>query len=612
MDDLHGIGVDLTLRTSPWVQASREAQRSTEDLVRKATELDNTINTKLSPHLDQMAVMLGKTAREATSARVAMFGYEESLNRATRASEAFVRSETSRAALTRVGATFARSAASVGAQEFIGGTASRILGPTGGAIVGAGAASIGGGASIAAIIAAIAGALTGKVIGSLFSTERTRFNSGETGNNMSTVVDAPKGGVSFADQAEEDRQRRIQGAMDTIAWMEREAKETIAAKQKETVGIKAELDKQLSMEKEHAAAVLTLKVQQSTAQGVTSSAQFGMATASSPADLERLTLQQVSSLASQGRTAQSGGDQAAARAKFQEAQQLIEKLFASLGSPIDRLSDFQAAISGLGKEIDESFAKSIEDQTTATVDAAAKASELNLQLTATSTEIENLTAKLGTLAEQAKAAALGSTAAFESTANSGIPTRELNLSMVPGFANGGVAHDPRDTIPALLRAGETVLTPEQGKQLAPLLHRIGVPGYADGGFASIIQGTRRFSEIQAGAAVADAAITRAGFNAELNDLMSQGLSYQAASAIIQSRIHLGLPPVFPGYQQTPSIASGLVAGMANGGLAQVGSQSVSIGDINIDYRGGGGTSADARALALELRRLVKRGISKLN
>lgn len=620
-DTTFGIAADLKLRTSPWVTSVREAEQSTKSFRAEAMSLDQVVNNQLRPHMDMLSGLMGTVRRETDLARQSLYGYEDAARRSATATDRLVASQ--RAA--RNGGGF--NAGSLGQNAIGMGVSESIGGGFAGSVVGSGAMQLVSKIPVVGQIAALT-ALTAVVGDAALGMIGFNDAADAQAEELTELIDSTKKyndqllHLSFVRQAAEQANREAQMGLslaESIASRadvaEQEARAVLTAKQKETQGLQAELAAQMKAEQVHAVALAALRAGQAANGPNTGAAQFGMAVAAAPGQRESLTFQRVSALATEARAAQSGGDQESARAKFAEAQALLEQLYAALGNPLDRLTEFQQAIASLGAEINQSFVASLMAETAAHQAARDSAAELAPKVAEAASQLVILTASVQALATAA-AAANRELAASQATAVAAQNDVNLAPTTPPGFASGGRNRDPRDNILALLRKGETVLTPEHSQKLAPYLAAAGVPGFADGGFASAIQGTRNYSMVAAGAGLADSQALTAGFREQVNDLMSLGMTYQQAQAVVQRRRAAGLGPVFPGYQQAPSVAASMTGnsglpGFANGGAVGGGSQGVHVDSINIDYRSQGGTERDARALIREMRTQIARGSASL-
>lgn len=611
------LAADLSLRTSPFVTAANDAERATKGLRDEASQLDRVLNTQLSPHLDSVATSLGKTRKELDAGRVSLFGYEDALIRTARATSDLARESRSRALAADFAKDVGRGAIGIGVNEAFGG------GLAGGLLGNAAAGALSKVPAIAGWTAAIAGtgivvdAALDKIVGFTAAME-------ENARAMTEAAEAARAYNSARIDSTFDRSDSIFGAQSAAIGLgiaegdasrasiaEAEARRVLKAKQTETAGLQAELSKQLAAQQAHAAALAALPIGRAAAARLSGSLQFESALSAAPGAREDLTFQRVSALATEARILQGSGQGDAARSRFTEAQQLLQGLFSALGSPLERLQEFQSAIASLGAEIDASFIASLDAEAVAHDNAAKSVASLTPQVNDAASQIQLLTANVSALAAATKAAndelnrAQSANVSAQSAANLASVTIP---GVAPGFAQGGRNRDPRDNILALLREGETVLTPEHSKKLAPWLAAAGVPGYADGGFASILQGTRNFSMVAQSASFVDEQVLNLGFRKQAEDLMRLGMPYQQAQDVIARRRAAGLPPVFPGYQQTPTLTSSLggVPGFANGGRAG-GSQSLNVQNLNVNYRAQGGTQRDAYAIAREIKTQLSRG-----
>ena len=318
-----------------------------------------------------------------------------------------------------------------------------------------------------------------------------------------------------------------------------------------------------------------------------------------------------------------------ARDALEEIGQLTQELNSLEGGAFSKQR--QADLLALAEESQRLFAREIEEQQklAAAADEAAKKIQEQFeaiklreigatdaleafkeQLAAVDdTPIEQLKEQYAELTKEIKAATTAAGKLHIATL-SGVTSNQDNFlatameaaSSAPGFAQGGKNHDPRDNILALLRRGETVLTPEHSKALAPMLRQVGVPGFAQGGvagFHGIQQSTRRFADLH---------------NALRSSDRSSNLA-NMADALIQTKFRRQ-GTGFARVNQAPMQAEALqmlkdsIPGFAQGGGTT--DNSVSVGDIHVNFTPSGNSERDVVDLGRRLRTEIRRGTISLN
>ncbi|RTL31270.1 MAG: hypothetical protein EKK55_01080 [Rhodocyclaceae bacterium] len=620
----HTISTDLVLKAAPWVQASKDAEAATAGVVKQAERLDTAIATKLNPHIKDLASNFRLT-------KDALFGYEQGLDRAARANDRFATSagNAARASqlqqnLARAGGQFAQGVTAYSIGQIAQGAVSHIASQPVAGLVGAAVSS---GLSvlptqIQAVIASFAAlAIAAKELsGSLIDPDR----------DINARFDAKFASIRAAEAATREAESRVGGLGARIADREswnpsyRESvafyEQKLTQQTQELTAARASLAEQEKLLASSQARIASLQAGRSAASAGGEGAAFNLARLANPGD-ESVVLGRVSQLATQARTLQSGGNQDAARAKFEEAQQLLQQLFQALGAPVERLGEFQAAIASLGAEIDASFVASM-DATSSAVQSAAESvasltttvEQLGAAVTSTALNIQAANGLIAANAAEISAMQAQLTAAKSALGAAKIAESQAITAPIEGMAGGG--RSVTDNQLALLSVGEVVLNRNQQNAIggAAALRRAGVPGFAGGGgFQDMLEGTRRYTAASEAAGSIDASVARSQWNEMANSLMSQGLSYRQAWDTINRRRAAGLPPVFPGFTQTPTVASSLgnVQTFAEGGIVQP-SSTVTMGDMHFDLRGAGANETTARDMAKTIRRQVRLGLSKLS
>jgi len=620
----HSVAVDLTLKAAPWVQASKDAEAATAGVVRQAEKLDTAIATKLSPHIKDLASSFRLT-------KDALFGYEQGLDRAARANDRFATSagNAARASqlqqnLARAGGQFAQGAAQLGVGQFVNGGLAQVVNPAisglAGNAAGVGLSMLSGPALAITATFATLGIATKALIDDFEEASR------RLSDDLMAAADAARRATENRVQAEErvgglasrirERESITPNRLENKAFYEAQLTERTA----ELAASRASLAEQEKLLAASTSRLAALQAGRSAASAGGEGAAFNLARLANPGD-ESVVLGRVQQLATQGRTLQSGGDQDAARAKFEEAQQLLQQLFQSLGAPVERLGEFQQAIAVLAAEIDASFQASLDATSVAAQSAATSVATLTEQVAALDAAFRETAANLAGITQllardvaeiSAMQAQLTQAQGQLTSAKQAEYQSNQAFGDIEGFARGGVADDQL----ALLGVGEVVLNKQQQNALggAAALRRAGVPGFADGGgFRDMLEGTRRYTAASQAAGSIDASVARSGWNEMANALMSQGLTYRQAWDTINRRRAAGMPPVFPGFQQTPTVASSLgnVQTFAEGGIVQP-SSTVTMGDMHFDLRGAGANETTARDMAKTIRRQVRLGLSKLS
>ena len=217
---------------------------------------------------------------------------------------------------------------------------------------------------------------------------------------------------------------------------------------------------------------------------------FSLSSTDSAAQKIELITARVKTLRSEAGRLEGAGNFEEARGKLEKIADLVEQ-----GAALNNFQSPEQAASvlqGLGQEIDGLFQKEIAAQEAAQTaaraslaDAEARLQQLgSISMQATG-QLDLLNGILSTLDTTKPEELAGIFARLkEDVAGVAATLSQINAASPgggAGFAQGGVNRDPRDTIPAMLRKGETVLTPQHSKELAPLLQQVGVPGYAQGG-----------------------------------------------------------------------------------------------------------------------------------
>lgn len=634
-----GLNVDLRLQSGNFVAEAKKVEQAEAGVERKARDLDRVLDSQLKRSFE----VVGRTAagawaeidRGATRAAQSVDRFTAAANRAATASSNAGKGGARAFAsdLFKDASRSAFSGALVTGSSFAFGT-DPLSAALGGGLGGALAQATSKLPVIAALGSGLAAAtLAGKeLIDTLAGFDSIDDSIDETNAALEELIAKQEALQQLSFRMRDFEQAADRAAM-TLTLAENEAARfaareeglsaAVEAKQAETRALQQELDKQLAAERMHAAALAALPGARAGAAFAAGDARFrlGAAAAGSTAELEGTTLARVRELATEGRIFQGGGAGDQARERFAQAQKLLEGLFQAIGAPAERLGEFQAAIASLAAEIDASFVASLDKEAAAHQAAAAQVQTLTAAVTTAGAELSTLKAQLDAVAAASKQAAVDLEAAIRAqsaaaNALSGLKS-DVAQGTLPGLARGGGFNlpGPTDTIPALLTEGEAVLSREHTKKLAPLLKAVGVPGFADGGFAELLGGTRRFTELSTAAVSADSSalsgakreyIARLAANYERSGL--RGLAaYQAAYAFVAQ--HGGFESL-ASFQAPTSLAAGF-QGFANGGIAQAPSQTVTVGDVYIDYRSQGGTQRDARALGQELRREVRRGALRL-
>lgn len=284
----------------------------------------------------------------------------------------------------------------------------------------------------------------------------------------------------------------------------------------------------------------------------------------------------------------------------------------------------QEELAAVAQEMDALFSRSIESEEALASAAHETTQELKAELAAAEASIVTAKDQLTLFDEQLQAISkkpieelreefdkLAASIAKAGIADPSIitePHREGPFFL--GAASGGMADglpaasDPRDVIPALLRRGETVLTPEQSAALAPALQQAGVPGFAGGGnvgFKQLIQGTRSFT----GAFNAAADFDR---RMDMRSIGQQRGNRLDAFGFKQTALLDQLAPI---RSMHDAVAPGFFEG-AGGGRAQVGGGDVSVKIDNITIGAGSGDalSSDSIAASAQIRRDIQRGLSE--
>ncbi len=615
------LSANLKLRTAEWVTASKEAAASTKVVTEEAKNLDRTVNQNLQPNLAKTGQAARKMAEDFGAARGALFGYEEATRRAVVATERMaVTSQRARAAIGDISKDVGRGVLASGISSTFGDSAA------GQFFGGATASALSKVPVVAGAVAAIAAVTLGmnSLLNAVVGVEEAI--TAETQARWDAVNSATATRV-----AAEDRVQQLSGEpgrFQSLIGNRRESLSIYEAQLSDSTAKLASARESLARESSLLAQAEGRIAQLTAARANASSSASGSIASMALSTIggESASLAQVAMLARQGRASQTAGNQDAAREKFAEAIQIIEALYQSLGAPADRLGEFSAAIASLQAEIDASFVASLDAASATATTAAGNVASLTTEVAALQGATASAAGNIASLNAQIASLSAQWAASTKQLADAEAALRAANLtegqtiasavtatSAELGMANGGKVHDPRDVIPALLRDGETVLTPEHTKKLAPYLAAAGVPGFADGGYASLLAGTRNFTTVAQGAGIADDDVEDVGWRRMVNDAMRLGMTYQQAQAVVARRRAAGLPPVFPGYTPTPSVGSQITAGLqgfANGGKVG-GSQMIHVDSVNVDYRSQGGTERDARALARELRVQIARGAASL-
>jgi hypothetical protein len=301
----------------------------------------------------------------------------------------------------------------------------------------------------------------------------------------------------------------------------------------------------------------------------------------------------------------SFGDLEGARAELERMAALIEQLSDLEGGAFVGLR--QTELQGLAQEIDRLFEQQAAAQTSAQQQVTAAMEETRSKAAEVTSELqkqENIAANIARLLREA--------AAFTSTHG--------QQPVTVGGARGGAASalgpatDPRDTIPALLRRGETVLTPEHTSRLSGILKRIGVPGFAQGGsvdFNNIAQSTRKFSDIGRALQVSDAREVSAYRAQQMKALIEQ-VGFKRASELMIQQQRAGIPIVPPGFESSASSFGLGARGFASGGRVEGGPTTNNFGGITIEYHTTGSNATDAVAMAGQIQRAVRRRMASTN
>lgn len=415
--------------------------------------------------------------------------------------------------------------------------------------------------------------------------------------------------VAAAAAEEAANLRRLQSGKDA-------SERAVASFNMELEAKKAALAKFETEYKAHVAKLAELDQGRSKARDGFEEQSFRLAYSSMQNDEQRAAAlaSRIQQLYQQARMLEGAGNPDAAREKLQQAAGGITELYSVRGNNPAELAQFQQALAQVAQWTDTLYQDEQRAEERAAAAALSHVKSLRTEVQTLASDAADAVAAVKALEEEiAKAKGSG---------GSGVQAAASSTPEVAGAAAGGAAsalgraQDPRDTIPALLREGETVLTPEQSSRLAPALAAAGVPGYADGGLATyqnLLSGTRTASRLRTEAGLADVANQNSLSTADWLFWVSK-LGVEGAQQYFARRGAAQGDPFGGGASPAERNFQPLAPtfGFADGGRAgTMRSAKVDVNIERLEISSSGSTQEDARSTARELRRAIARGLVKL-